>query len=135
MQEQKDAIKNSRKHQIVKKQQERDQEKNEAKEFAAFWKIRNDELSIAEQQEKEEERQRQSQLKQFQKNQADAKFVKGEQEFRNELENDSKSQALLDNQEKQFYSYAEKCVKEWQDAGKNVKPLIMELKGYKKRLN
>jgi len=41
--------------------------------------------------------------------------------------------ALLDNKEKEFYSYAERCIKEWQDTGKNVKPLIIELKGYKKR--
>jgi hypothetical protein len=45
----------------------------------------------------------------------------------------TKCQALLDNQEKEFYSYAEQCIKEWEAAGKNVKPLIMELKGYKKR--
>lgn len=45
-----------------------------------------------------------------------------------------KAQALLDQQEKNFYSYAERCIKEWQDAGKNVKPLVMELKNYKKRI-
>jgi hypothetical protein len=45
-----------------------------------------------------------------------------------------KTQALLDQQEKNFYSYAEKCITDWQGQGKNVKPLIMELKGYKKRV-
>ncbi len=43
------------------------------------------------------------------------------------------SQAMLDHKEKEFYSYAERCIKEWQDQGKNVKPLIMELKSYKKK--
>jgi len=41
---------------------------------------------------------------------------------------------LLDQNEKNFYSYTEKCIKEWQAQGKNVKPLIMELKNYKKRI-
>jgi len=40
---------------------------------------------------------------------------------------------LLDQQEKNFYSFAEQAISEWQAKGKNVKPLIMELKGYKKR--
>ena len=45
-----------------------------------------------------------------------------------------RNQALQDQQEKNFYSYAEKCIDEWQGQGKNVKPLIIELKNYKKRV-
>jgi len=41
---------------------------------------------------------------------------------------------LLDQQQKNFYSYAEKCIGEWQSQGKNVKPLILELKNYKKKV-
>ena len=44
-----------------------------------------------------------------------------------------RAQALLDQQEKNFYSYAEDCIAEYQKTGKNVKPLIMELKNYKKK--
>lgn len=50
-----------------------------------------------------------------------------------ELHDAATSTALLDHKEKEFYSYAERCIKEWQEAGKNVKPLILELKGYKKK--
>ena len=39
----------------------------------------------------------------------------------------------MDQQEKNFYSYAEKCISEWTSQGKNVKPLVMELKNYKKK--
>ena len=39
-------------------QAERAAVKNEEKEFAEFWRVRNEELQAAEQQEKEEERQR-----------------------------------------------------------------------------
>lgn len=45
-----------------------------------------------------------------------------------------KSKALNEQQEKNFYSYAEKAIADWQAQGKNVKPLIMELKNYKKRV-
>jgi len=45
-----------------------------------------------------------------------------------------RNQALSDQQEKNFYSYAEKCIAEWQSQGKNVKPLILELKNYRKKI-
>ena len=45
-----------------------------------------------------------------------------------------KTQALLDQQSKNFYSYAEKAIDEWEKGGKNVKPLVLELKGYKKKV-
>mgnify|MGYP007086555958 CR=1 FL=1 len=89
---------------------------------------------MAEEQEKEEERQRARELQRFQSEQSRIKneiFVK---EFRDEQVNALKTQALLDQQEKNFYSYAEKCIQDWQAQGKNVKPLIMELKNYKKRV-
>lgn len=57
-----------------------------------------------------------------------------EEEFKVEQDAATRAQALLDQQEKNFYSYAEQCINEWQGNGKNVKPLILELKGYKKRI-
>jgi hypothetical protein len=88
---------------------------------------------VAEEQEREELRQRQVQLKTYQKKQLETRKVKAEEEFIRELQDAQKSNALLDQKEKDFYSYAEKCIKEWQDAGKNVKPLLIELKNYKKK--
>jgi hypothetical protein len=41
---------------------------------------------------------------------------------------------LLDQQEKNFYQYAEQAVKNWGEQGKEVKPLILELKNYKKKI-
>lgn len=58
-----DAIERSRQQQIDRKQREKDDQKNEEEEFAAYWKIRNEELAIAEQQEKEEDRMRNVELK------------------------------------------------------------------------
>lgn len=63
--EQKELIEKSRKQQIEKRLNEKETMKKEEKEFAEFWKIRNDELAVAEQQELEEVRQRQKELKTF----------------------------------------------------------------------
>ena len=89
---------------------------------------------MAEEQEKEEERQRARELQRFQSEQSRIKNEIVVKEFRDEQVNALKTQALLDQQEKNFYSYAEKCIQDWQAQGKNVKPLIMELKNYKKRV-
>jgi hypothetical protein len=50
-------------------------------EFAEFWRIRNDELTLAEQQEKEEDRARMVELANFVKNQLEQKNSKKVQEF------------------------------------------------------
>lgn len=77
---------------------------------------------------------KQSQLKQYQLSQAENRKKAAEEEYIRELHEAATNSALLDNKEKDFYSYAEKCISEWQEAGKNVKPLILELKNYKKRV-
>ena len=132
--EMKAAIDRSRALQIQRKNQEKLQTKKEEMEFAEFWRIRNDELTLAEQQEKEEDRARMVELANFVKNQLEQKNSKKVQEFIADQDAAAKAQALLDQQEKNFYSYAEQCISQWQAQGKNVKPLIMELKNYKKRI-
>jgi len=127
-------IERSRQQQIERKQAEKDAEMREQKEFSEFWKVRNEELAIAEQQEREEERQRQQQLKDFQKRQLTVKQKKAEEDFIEEQRAQLKTQALLDQQTKNFYSYAEKAIEDWEKNGKNVKPLVLELKGYKKKV-
>ena len=104
----KSAIERSRALQIERKKQEAASKKQEDKDFAEFWRIRNEELQLAEQQEKEEERQRAKELADFIKTQNDAKQAKAIKEFQESQVNAVKTQALLDQQEKNFYSYAEK---------------------------
>lgn len=110
----KTAIERSRALQIERKKQEAASKKQEDKDFAEFWRIRNEELQLAEQQEKEEERQRAKELAEFIKTQNDAKQAKAIKEFQDNQVNAVKTQALLDQQEKNFYSYAEQCIAEWQ---------------------
>ena len=52
----KNAIEKSRANQIDRKHKEQCDKKREEMEFTEFWKLRNEELAIAEQQEREEER-------------------------------------------------------------------------------
>ena len=89
---------------------------------------------MAEAQEKDEERQRAKELVSFLKSQGDEKLENSKKEFRDKQEASLQAQALLDQQEKNFYSYAERCIGEWQAHGKNVKPLVLELKNYPKRI-
>lgn len=82
----KEAIEKSRQQQINKKQIERHQGKMEEQEFTEFWKIRNEELSIAEYQEKEEARLRNEDLAAFLKRQSEVKQKSVEEDFKRELE-------------------------------------------------
>jgi hypothetical protein len=127
------AIERSRHQQIVRKKGEKDSEKREEEEFKEYWKIRNQELQEAEALEKEEERLRSKELADFLKFQEDQKRRIAEDEFRREQKNATKAQALLDQQEKHFYSYAEQAIQEWRGEGKNVTPLILELKSQAKQ--
>jgi hypothetical protein len=72
-------------------------------------------------------------LKAYQLRQAEVRRKLAEDEFIRDMQDATVTQGLLDLKEKEFYSYAERCIKEWQQAGKNVKPLILELKNYKKK--
>lgn len=56
-------------------------------------------------------------------------------EFLKEQKAATKAQALLDQQEKHFYNYAEKAIDDWKGNGKDVKPLVLELKGQAKALH
>lgn len=40
---------------------------------------------------------------------------------------DEEAKAALENKDKQFKSYAEKCIKEWDSNGKNLYPIIKHL--------
>ena len=90
------AIEKSRKNQKDRKEKEIANAKAEELEFAEFWKLRNEELAIAEQQEREEERQRRVELTNYLKKQADEKNMKAQEEFVNSQHEALHNQALMD---------------------------------------
>ena len=130
----KQAVERSRALQIDRKKQNKHAEKQEEKDFSEFWRVRNEELQMAEAQERDEEKQRHKEMVSFLNSQGAQKLENAKKNFKGDAEASLQAQALLDQQEKNFYSYAERCIAEWQSQGKNVKPLIMELKNYKKRI-
>ena len=133
-QQMKEQIEKSRALQIQKKRDEKDREVAQQKQFSEFWKMRSDELQVAEHIEKQETKQRSEDIKEYLHRQVEARQKKAEEDFKNELADAARTQALLDQQEKGFYSYAEQALKEWQAKGKNVTPMILELKNYKKKV-
>lgn len=84
-------------------------------------------------QEKDEAKQRVDDLKGYLKKQIEVKQKKAQEDFKAELEQATRAVAVVDEQQRGFYSYAEEALKTWGANGKNVKPLILELKSYKKR--
>ena len=75
------AIERSRQLQIQRKNAQKAAQAQEDREFAEFWRVRNEELQLAEEQEKEEERQRLQELQKFQQSQSDIKNRNAVAEF------------------------------------------------------
>ena len=130
----KNQIDKSRKQQADRRSQEKVMAKEEEEQFAMFWKEKMEELSELERMEENEKRERARQLQNFHKKQMDFKARKAEQEALIEEELAKQSLKMQDDEQLQFHSYAEKCLKEWSAQGKNITPLILELKNYKKRI-
>ncbi len=133
--EMKNAIERSRKMQIEKRRMEKEMEKKEEEEFAKYWRVRNQELQEAEQLEQEDERLRNKEMMTYLRVQQEEKRKQAELDFIREQKAATKAQALLDQQEKHFYNYAEKAIDEWKGSGKDVKPLVLELKGQAKAMH
>lgn len=68
-------------------------------------------------------------LANFHKLQNAEKVSKVEHDFRKEQIAATRAQALLDQQEKHFYNYAEKVIDTYKQKGGNIKPLLLEVKG------
>jgi len=92
----KQAVERSRALQIDRKNQQKASEKQDEIDFSEFWRVRNEELQMAESQEKDEERQRAKELVAFLAKQSDHKLDKAKNEFRAGNEASLQAQALLD---------------------------------------
>ncbi|CAD8113848.1 unnamed protein product [Paramecium primaurelia] len=97
------------------------------KEFQQYWKQRGEELQKIEQEDLDNQRKRNQSVKDYQLQQIEQKQKIKEQQILQELQQDEdiKRQQHLEN--KTFFTWAERAVKEWADQGKNIRPLIKEL--------
>jgi hypothetical protein len=130
-----DQIERSRQAQMNRRQQEKKLAKVEEAEFTEAWKARMDDLHQQEQDEREEEKRRAIEIQDFRKRQMDFKAKKAEVQAQQDLEHARELLAQKDFEDDQFNSYAEKCLQEWAAQGKNVTPLILELKSYRKKVS
>eukprot|EP00744_Colponema_vietnamica_P001245 GILI01002087.1.p1 GENE.GILI01002087.1~~GILI01002087.1.p1 ORF type:complete len:468 (+),score=158.10 GILI01002087.1:169-1572(+) len=126
-------IERSRQKQIAVKKAVQNAEQEDAKNFAEFWRQRNKEIEDHEEEERRAKVERNKELANFLKEQADQKKHKYDREKVDELMAAERAKDMSLQEELKFNSYAEQMLQTWSDMGKNVKPLILELKNYKKR--
>lgn len=92
---------------------------------------KNKELEEQERKDQESRVERAKLLNEYHKKQAAQRKKKVEDEIYKEIEDTRKMNAAIEEEETIFNNYAERCLKEWQDQGKNIKPLLLELAKYK----
>jgi len=83
-------------------------------------------------------------LQNFQKMQMEQKRLKAEEEFMSNQEDAYRTKSnlltfinftvMLQTEIDDYLRYAEEIVKEYYNAGKDIKPLILDLKNYKKKM-
>jgi len=120
--------------QIEKKRVDTEKEKMEDKQFQEFWRTKNQDLAQREHEDKMKARERLQDLNDYHKKQTATREKKVEKAFLKELDEAEKMKVVLEEDDKVFSSYAERCLKEWADNGKNIKPLLLELQKYKKKI-
>jgi hypothetical protein len=81
---------------MAKKRQEKEADAQDQIEFKHFWRMRNDELHVAEHQEKEEARVRAEEMKAYLRRQMEARHKKAEEDYKAELEEATRTQANID---------------------------------------
>lgn len=63
----------------------------------------------------------------------EVKKQKAEDEFVKDQEDAYKTNLVLQKEQDEFMRYADECIGEYHQAGKNLVPLILDLKSYKKK--
>lgn len=118
-----------------KKKWEKEREKEEEKLFLNQWK---DKIKVMEQDEKEELtdiRNRAKNLQDYHRYQIELKKKKAEEDFRQDYENAVKTKIMLQNEQDEFLKYAEGWIHQYHNDGKNIVPLLLDLKEYRKKLH
>jgi len=118
---------------LDKRRVEKEQQKVSDKNFQNFWKTKNKELEDKDIADQESYKSRCKSLQEYHLKQASQKQKKLEDEILKEFDDAMKMKAACEEEEKIFHSYAERCLKEWDGNGKNIKPLLLELEKYKKK--
>ena len=117
-----------------KKKQKLDKQKKykeEEAETANLWNQTGQKLLACEEIEKEKCRNIARKIADFNRQMALDNVKKVEEKILAELVYDQNTKNQLKKEDKDFYEYAKKCIGESQTGGKQVTPLLLEMKKYK----
>ena len=131
----KNDIKLQREEIIKKKEDEKNKIKKEKEQYLDDWKKK---MKIIEMEEKNEfllRKERDKNLAKFQKLQLEEKKRLAKQYFIQLTEDSYKKRLGLEMENDEFLQYAEFWIKEYKKQGKNINPLLLELKRYKSNSN
>jgi len=116
---------------MAKRKQEKEQEIIDAKEFQQFWAKKNQELHQKDLEEKKNYKERCRLLAEHHKKAAEQKQRLLEEEIYKEFDEADKIKKTLKEEEEYFKSYASRALNEWDSNGKNIQPLLIELRKMK----
>lgn len=119
---------------LKRKQFEKEREKYEEKEFIRQWQDKMKVMKEDEKQELDDIRTRSKNLQNFHKYQMDIRKKKAEEDFKSDMETAFKTKLMLQNENDEFLKYAEGWIKEYYKDGKDITPLLLDLKQYKKNI-
>ena len=128
----KKAIEEQREYVRRKKEEKKIQEKKEEAEFVDDWKRKMKQLEEDERQEYLNIKERNKMLAEYQKMQYDEKKKLALKQFEQLNEDSYKTKLKLDQENDEFLKYAENCIRDYHKQGKDITPLLLELKRYKK---
>ena len=131
----KKAVAEQREYVKRKKEEKEIQEKKEDAEFVDDWKRKMKQLEEDEKQEYLALRERNRNLAEYQKMQFDEKKKLALKQFEKLNEDSYKTKMMLDKENDEFLKYAENCIRDYHQQGKDITPLLLELKRYKKTAN
>ena len=123
--EQREAVRKKKEMKLIK-------EKQEEAEFVDDWKRKMKQLEEDERNEVIATRQRNKCLAEYQKMQYDEKRRNALKEFEQLNEDSYKNKLMLDKEDDEFIKYAEGWIRDYKQQGKDITPLLLELKRYKK---
>ena len=92
-------------------------------------------LDQDEKEEKKQIRQRNKEVQQYQLQQMKDKKMRATQDFEKRNEIAIQTQKLLKDEHDDYFEYVTGWINEYQKQGKDITPLLLELKRYKKRNN
>ncbi len=127
----KNDIKLQREEIIKKKEDEKNKIKKEKEQYLDDWKKK---MKIIEMEEKNElllRKERDKNLAKYQQLQLEEKKRLAKEHFLELVEDSYRNKLGLENEANEFYQYTEFWINEYKKQGKNIDPLLLELKKYK----